>query len=253
MSRSSLPQLARLATAALVALVIVAGFGSSASAGGWAIGSIDSAPDAKAGHTVDVGFTILQHGVTPVDLADDVGVEIVLVDGVVEFFPATNAGATGRYVSEVTFPAAPGDYSWNLRMGWFGTHQLGTLDVASASTGDESGTWTWAMARWVTLGLAGALAAAAAAPGFRPGQRGLTTGVPPLHLRPTPWRCSPSVAQRHPTSERACADPASEHAEVSGCLDRGLAVADAELAVDRSAVGLDRVGRHVQLGRDVAL
>ncbi len=162
MSRTSLRQRARLATAVLAALVILAGSGSSASAGGWAIGSIDAVPDARAGHTVDVGFTILQHGLTPVDLADDVGVEIVLAEGTVEFFPATNAGATGRHVSEVTFPSTPGEYSWNLRMGWFGTQELGTLDVGPTSHGDDSNTWTWAMTRWVTLGLAAALAAVAA-------------------------------------------------------------------------------------------
>ena len=167
MSHVSLLQRARLVSAVATALVIVAGFGSSTSAGGWAIGSIDAVPDARAGQTVNVGFTILQHGVTPVDLEDDVGVEIVLADGTVEFFAATNAGATGRYVSEVTFPSTPGEYSWNLRMGWFGSHELGTLDVASTSHGDDSGSWTWAMARWVTLGLAGALAAVAAGDLFR--------------------------------------------------------------------------------------
>ena len=167
MSHVSLLQRARLVSAVATALVIVAGFGSSTSAGGWAIGSIDGVPDGRAGQTVGVGFTILQHGVTPVDLEDDVGVEIVLADGTVEFFPATNASATGRYVSEVTFPSTPGEFSWNLRMGWFGTHELGTLDVASASSGDDSGTWTWAMARWVTLGMAGALAAVAACDVFR--------------------------------------------------------------------------------------
>lgn len=161
MSRTSLRPRARLATAALAALVVLAGLGSTASAGGWAIGSIDAVPDARAGQTVDVRFTILQHGVTPVDLAEDVGVEIVLADGTVEFFTATNAGATGRYASEVTFPSTPGEYSWNLRMGWFGTHELGTLDVASTSHGDDSSTWTWAMTRWVTLGLAAVLAAVA--------------------------------------------------------------------------------------------
>jgi hypothetical protein len=162
MSHVSHRQRARLATAALTALVVVAGFGSPASAGGWAIGSIDAVPDAHAGHTVDVGFTILQHGVTPVDLADDVGVELVLANGTVEFFPATNTGATGRYVSEVTFPSTPGGYAWNLRMGWFGTHELGTLDVASASNGDDSNSWAWAMTRWVAFGLAAALATVAA-------------------------------------------------------------------------------------------
>ena len=67
----------------------------------------------------------------------------------------------------MTFPSKPGEYAWNLRMGWFGTHELGTVDVASTSRSDDASTWTWAMARWVTLGLAGALAAVAAWDVFR--------------------------------------------------------------------------------------
>lgn len=159
----------RLVVTAAAALVVVAGPGTSASAGGWAVGSIDSIPEAAAGRTVDVGFTILQHGVTPVDLDDDVGVEIVLGDGTVQFFPATGAGETGRYIAAVTFPSAPGEYSWNLRMGWFGAQELGRLDVAPVSHGGWSGVWTWSTAGWTASALAAVLAAVAVAciPGLR--------------------------------------------------------------------------------------
>jgi hypothetical protein len=174
MPNSSLRQHARLATAAVAALVVFASFGTSASAGGWAVGSIDAIPDAAVGQTTEVGFTILQHGVTPVDLADDVGLEIVLTDGTVEFFAATGAGATGRYVSAVTFPSTPGEYTWNLRMGGFGTSDLGTVDVISTH-GADAGAWSWAMARWVTLGLAVVLAAVAVADLTRARRRVLAT------------------------------------------------------------------------------
>jgi hypothetical protein len=161
MSPSSAHRLARLVTAGLAALVVVAGFGSSASAGGWAVGSIDEIPDAAPGQTADVGFTILQHGVTPAELTDDVGVEIVLADGTVQFFAATSAGAAGHYVAAVTFPPAPGEYSWNLRMGWFGVHDLGTLDVTPADRGVDTAGWYRSTTRWVTLGLAAVLASVA--------------------------------------------------------------------------------------------
>ena len=163
MSPSSIHRLVRLGTAAVAALVIAVGFGPPVSAGGWAVGSIDAIPDAVAGQTADVAFTILQHGLTPVDLTDDVGVEIVLADGTVHFFAATSTGATGHYVAAVTFPSAPGAYEWNLRMGWFGPHELGSLDVTSTDGSDGVGAWSWSMTRWVTLGLAAVLAAVAVA------------------------------------------------------------------------------------------
>lgn len=162
MSTASVHRLVRLGTAALAALVLAVGVGPPISAGGWAVGSIDEIPDAVAGQTADVAFTILQHGETPVDLTDDVGVEILLGDGRALFFAATTSGSVGHYVAEVEFPSVPGEYSWNLRMGWFGTHDLGTLDVMSANSGAAGAGW-WSWTRWVTLGLAAALAAVALA------------------------------------------------------------------------------------------
>jgi murein DD-endopeptidase MepM/ murein hydrolase activator NlpD len=45
----------------------------------------------------------------------------------------------------------------------------------------------------------------------------------------------------------------SEQAELAGSVDGGRAAVDAEFAVDRLAVRLDRVERHVQFARDLAL
>ena len=49
-------------------------------------------PRPNAGQTVEVGFTILQHGVTPADLSEDVGIEIIRSDGSVDFFAGTSDG-----------------------------------------------------------------------------------------------------------------------------------------------------------------
>lgn len=153
---------------ALLALGILVGDSSIASAGGWAVGSLDAVPVATAGERATVGFTILQHGVTPVDLLGDpsneVGIEISGADGSAEFFPAVSEGTVGRYVATVEFPAA-GTYEWSIRMGWFGPQPLGTLEVADASGATASGTpdSAWPTARLATLALTIGLAALAIA------------------------------------------------------------------------------------------
>ena len=77
----------------LVAAGLVLGFGSAASAGGWAVTTLDEVPVPTSGEAVTVGFTILQHGVTPADLDEGVGIEITGADGTVEVFPATQRPA----------------------------------------------------------------------------------------------------------------------------------------------------------------
>src|SRR4051812_18205592 len=57
--------------AALAALVPAV-----ASAGGWAVPSLDPLPSVRAGAPVDVGFVLLQHGRTPVVAADWSGAAI---------------------------------------------------------------------------------------------------------------------------------------------------------------------------------
>jgi len=144
--------LARLIVATLVALVVGAS-ASSAFAGGWAVASLDAIPDATAGRAVDVGFTVLQHGQTPAVLDSDVGIELILADGTMQFFPAVADGVPGHYVATVTFPGTAGNYQWNARMGWFGSYELGAIAVAAATTSSaESGDGSiWPDLRWVTL------------------------------------------------------------------------------------------------------
>ena len=111
----------------LVAAGLVLGFETAATAGGWAVTTLDEVPVAVSGEAVAVGFTIRQHGATPVDLDEGVAIEITGADGTVQVFPATN-DRTGHYVASVVFPAA-GDYSWSVQQGWFGEQGLGTLTV----------------------------------------------------------------------------------------------------------------------------
>ena len=59
----------RAATAAVSALALTLILATSALAGGWAQAIMDSPPDDPGGanQPVTIGFTLLQHGVTPVD------------------------------------------------------------------------------------------------------------------------------------------------------------------------------------------
>ncbi len=143
----------RLLVAGLLAL-IVAVSASSASAGGWAVASLDAMPNATAGDSVDVRFTVLQHGKTPAVLDSDVGIELVLADGTMQFFPAAADSVPGHYVATVTFPAEAGSYQWHARMGWFGSYELGAIDVAAPASSDgatSGGGSIWPDLRWVTL------------------------------------------------------------------------------------------------------
>ncbi len=149
------------ALAAIVAtLALVFGAGSSAAGGGWALGSLDAIPDARAGQTEQVGFMILQHGITPTHFADDVdgdvGIQIVGADGAVEFFEAFPGEKVGHFVADVTFPAA-GDYTWNIQMGWFPPQDLGMLTVTADSGSSFAVDDAWRTARWGLLGLVGVL------------------------------------------------------------------------------------------------
>jgi hypothetical protein len=136
--------------------LLVAGLGTDASAGGWAVASLDAAPSAVAGEPTEVGFTILQHGETPVNLSGGVGIEIVRPDGATEFFPAVN-DRLGHYVAAITFPDE-GSYAWDIHMDWFGVQHIGRIEVAASDDEGSSGS-TWRTARWgmlaATLALAG--------------------------------------------------------------------------------------------------
>lgn len=139
--------------ACLLAIVCALGIGSIASAGGWAISTLDELPNPIAGKPIQVGFTIRQHGVTPVDMSEDVGIRITLADGTSHYFPAAGDGIVGHYVARVEFPSA-GRYQWSIRQGRFADHELGQIDVGAPPVGTIAGR---SLVSWQNAGLSGAI------------------------------------------------------------------------------------------------
>jgi hypothetical protein len=125
-----------LTVVAAVGLALSVGVGS-ASAGGWALTSLDSVPVPVAGRSLDVGFTIRQHGVTRVNPTGDVGVSVESAGGRVQEFPAQAEGPPGHYVARVLIDE-PGASTWQIRQGWVPPQDLGVVEVrdspAPAST-----------------------------------------------------------------------------------------------------------------------
>jgi hypothetical protein len=119
-------------------------------AGGWAVTTLDPMAAAPApGEPVDVGFTIRQHGVTPVAV-DGVRIMVTDASGGTEAFAARPEGTTGHYVAAVTFPVA-GAYRWSVVQGWFGPQDLGTIDVQPTATPADAGVQRWPLAWRVGL------------------------------------------------------------------------------------------------------
>ena len=93
MRRSALLLVAGLAIAALSA--------SAAAAGGWATSELDEQlPSLNEDGTPLIGFTILQHGVTPAAV-EGAGLRFTGEAGQVLFFDAEPQGATGHYLASV--------------------------------------------------------------------------------------------------------------------------------------------------------
>jgi hypothetical protein len=90
--------------AATIATLVIA---SSALAGGWANAILDD-PGAggapSAGEPVTIGFTLLQHGVTPVDWGSPTITITNTATGEESTFEARQAGASGHWVVQVTYP-----------------------------------------------------------------------------------------------------------------------------------------------------
>lgn len=113
-------------TATMAALMALAGV---AMAGGFAITTVDSAPDEfEAGTTYDIEYTILQHGRTPVD---GVSTDLVFTPPNSEplRFAGSPTGVPGQYVASVVLPEA-GVWDWAVDQGDFGLLSLGEVEVA---------------------------------------------------------------------------------------------------------------------------
>jgi hypothetical protein len=105
----------RLALAAFSASILTLMLAATAVAGGWANAVMDTPPDdpARTNEPVILGFTLLQHGQTPVDW----GVaQVVLTHeetGEAVVARATPDGAAGHWTVEVVLPA---DGSWTYQV-----------------------------------------------------------------------------------------------------------------------------------------
>lgn len=106
----------RAATAALSATALTLILATGALAGGWANAIMDSPPDDPGGpnQPITIGFTLLQHGVTPVDwgtaqvvLTNEATGQSVTVD-------AAPQGKVGHWVAEISVPAE-GTWSYEIR------------------------------------------------------------------------------------------------------------------------------------------
>ena len=101
--------------APLAALAAALTFAGAAMAGGWASATLDTGnpPTPNAGEKTTIGFTLLQHGVTPIswEQVTLIGSNAETGDSVVA--EAAPQGKTGHYVVEVTFPSA-GSWTWRL-------------------------------------------------------------------------------------------------------------------------------------------
>ncbi len=129
----------RLLAATAILLVALAP-PAVASAGGWAVATLDAIPSsATAGEAAPVGFTVRQHGITPVDL-DHVAIVVTQADGTATRFAARRDGAKGHYRADVRFPAS-GNVTWRAELDWFGPQELGTLTVADAPSSAGVGLW----------------------------------------------------------------------------------------------------------------
>jgi hypothetical protein len=114
-----------IAALAFVALAV------PAAAGGWAVTTFDQLPpDFHAGQPYALGYTIRQHGKTPIR------VESTLIritgDHGTATFPGAADGPVGHYVATVTFPAA-GAYTWQVTQDPFAAQDLGTVSVLAAA------------------------------------------------------------------------------------------------------------------------
>lgn len=127
----------RLMSAVVLVIIGVVGMTSPAGAGGWAVTTLDHVPSPTQGATAEVGFVIRQHGVHPVDPMEGVAIELTLPDGEVQRFEAVHDGEPGHFVAEVTFPEVA-SVRWSIVQGWFGTQDLGSVELAEHAVGSAS-------------------------------------------------------------------------------------------------------------------
>jgi mono/diheme cytochrome c family protein len=103
-------QFAALALSILLALT----FTIPVFAGGWAVITLDELPaEVAANQPIEIGFTVLQHGKTPLGgLSPTIGAQLIGGNKTV-LFTAKEQGKLGHYAATLTFPA-DGQWSWTI-------------------------------------------------------------------------------------------------------------------------------------------
>jgi len=83
-------------------------------AGGWAVITLDELPtDVVAGKPLTIGFTVLQHGKTPMEGLEPTVTAQLSFDEKLVVYPDAE-GEPGHYVATLTFPKA-GDWEWAIQ------------------------------------------------------------------------------------------------------------------------------------------
>ena len=119
--------------AALALTAALAVPASGANAGGWAVTTFDDLPGQfVAGQSYALGYTIRQHGVSPIKV-ESTGIYLLNGSGgTVASFPGAANGALGHYVATVRFPAA-GTFTWFVTQEPFGEQQLGPITIVAGA------------------------------------------------------------------------------------------------------------------------
>jgi len=123
-------------SAILLVLVFTLAFAIPVFAGGWAVISLDELPTGVvAGEPLTIGFTVLQHGKTPMtDLAPTITARITN-DEMLTFF-AEPEGKPGHYAAKLTFPK-DGDWEWSIQA-FTMDQKMPTLNVAASGVASVS-------------------------------------------------------------------------------------------------------------------
>lgn len=117
----------------IAALAISLLAAAPAFAGGWAATTLDELPpEFVAGDTYQIGYTIKQHGVTPVNVEDLGGTTEIRItspqSGKTIAYQGVREGPTGHYIAKVTFPYE-GKWTWEVTQGPFAAQELGSISV----------------------------------------------------------------------------------------------------------------------------
>ncbi|HQV95461.1 MAG TPA: cytochrome c [Anaerolineales bacterium] len=145
----------------VLALLLTLAIAVPVYAGGWAVITLDELPTGViAGESFTVGFTVLQHGITPMTDLDPT-ILAVSPDGEKFIVLAKPEGKPGHYAATLTFPTK-GKWNWTIQA-FTMEQKMPVLSVAAPSIASapgikaepvkESSTSLLLIVRWLALGL----------------------------------------------------------------------------------------------------